>query len=137
MLDLQSENMQPDLEMVQAIHRRKTGALLRCSVESGAILGGGSDEDIERLAEYGRMIGTAFQIADDLLDIEGDPAKLGKAVGQDQIHGKMTYPAVVGVEKARQEGMDLVKRAAELAGGFGQAGRPLADLALYIMERTR
>ena len=123
-LDLQSENMQPDLEMVQAIHRRKTGALLRCSVESGAILGGGSDQDIERLAEYGRMIGTAFQIADDLLDIEGDPAKLGKAVGQDQIHGKMTYPAVVGGGKSRQEGMDLVKRAAELAGGFGPAGRP-------------
>ncbi len=135
-LDLLAERQKPDLAMVQEIHRRKTGALLRCSVEAGAILGGGSKRDIERLAEYGRLIGIAFQIADDLLDIDGDPDKLGKAVGQDQVHGKMTYPAVVGVDKARREGFELVEKAAELARGFGEPGLPLADLALYIMERT-
>lgn len=135
-LDLLAEQQRPDLEMVQAIHRRKTGALLRASVESGAILGGGGEAEVQRLAEYGRLIGIAFQIADDLLDIDGDPEKLGKAVGQDQAHGKMTYPAVVGLDRARQEGMELVNEAAELALSFGEPGRPLADLALYIMERT-
>jgi len=134
--DLLHENSEPDLATVQFIHAHKTGALLTASVESGAILGGGGEEDIRQLVRYGRRIGLAFQIADDLLNLEGDPEKLGKAVGSDQAAGKMTYPAVMGPAAAREEGRKMADEAAGIARRFGPAGEPLAELALYIMART-
>ena len=134
--DLLAENQEPDLALVQFIHATKTGALITASVVSGAILAGGDPEQIQTLRRYGRRIGLAFQISDDLLDLTGDPAKLGKEVGADQAHGKMTYPAAAGLAAARQAGEDLVREAAELARSLGPAAEPLAELALYIMERT-
>jgi len=134
--DLLAENQKPDLALVQFIHATKTGALIAASVVSGAILAGGSPEQVRTLRGYGRRIGLAFQISDDLLDLTGDPAKLGKEVGADQAHGKMTYPAAAGPAAARQAGENLVREAAELARSLGPAAEPLAELALYIMERT-
>lgn len=135
-VDLASENLKPDLATVQYMHAMKTGALLTASVEAGAILAGGDEEQVGKLMRYGRRIGLAFQIADDLLDLEGDPAKLGKAVGADQARGKMTYPAVVGTPQARAMGQELVDEAAAIAESLGDCAQPLALIARYIMERT-
>lgn len=135
--DLEAEGADPDLVTVQFIHARKTGALLSASVEAGAILGGGDETQIETLRRYGRRVGLAFQIADDLLDLSGDPEALGKAVGMDETRGKMTYPAVVGPAQARLTGQELVQDAARIVSVLGAPAEPLAALAAYIMERTK
>ncbi|MEW5911127.1 MAG: polyprenyl synthetase family protein [Thermodesulfobacteriota bacterium] len=135
-VDLASQNQEPDLATVQYMHALKTGALITAAVQSGAILAGGDEEQVNQLVRYGRRVGLAFQIADDLLDREGDPAKLGKAVHADEKQGKMTFPTVVGTVQARKIGWDLAEQAAELAGGLGPGAAPLAELAHYIMERT-
>ncbi|BEQ15386.1 polyprenyl synthetase family protein [Desulfoferula mesophila] len=135
-VDLASENLKPDLAIVQYMHAMKTGALITASVQSGAILAGGDPEQVRQLVRYGRRVGLAFQIADDLLDLEGDFNALGKKVGADLARGKMTYPAVVGVAQARKMGQELVDQAAAIAEGLGPAAAPLAELARYIMART-
>ncbi|MCF8042277.1 MAG: polyprenyl synthetase family protein [Desulfarculaceae bacterium] len=135
-VDLASENLRPDLATVQYMHAMKTGALITASVQSGAILAGGDPEQVRKLVRYGRRIGLAFQIADDLLDLEGDFDALGKTVGADQARGKMTYPAVVGPAQARNMGQELVDQAAAIADGLGPQAAPLAELARYIMART-
>ena len=135
-VDLASENLKPDLATVQYMHAMKTGALITASVQSGAILAGGDPEQVRKLVRYGRRIGLAFQIADDLLDLEGDFDALGKTVGADQARGKMTYPAVVGPAQARNMGQELVDQAAAIADGLGPQAAPLAELARYIMART-
>jgi len=135
-VDLASENLRPDLATVQYMHAMKTGALITASVQSGAILAGGDADQVRQLVRYGRRIGLAFQIADDLLDLEGDFDALGKTVGADQARGKMTYPAVVGPAQARSMGQGLVDQAAEIAESLGPQAAPLAELARYIMART-
>lgn len=135
-VDLASENLQPDLATVQYMHAMKTGALITASVQSGAILAGGTPEQVAQLVRYGRRIGLAFQIADDLLDLEGDFDALGKKVGADQARGKMTYPAVVGAAQARSMGQGMVDHAAAIADEMGPQAAPLAALARYIMART-
>lgn len=135
-LDLASENLKPDLATVQYMHAMKTGALIAASVQSGAILAGGDADQVSKLVRYGRRIGLAFQIADDLLDLEGDFNALGKTVGADQARGKMTYPAVVGTAQARTMGQELVDQAVDIADALGPQAAPLADLARYIMART-
>lgn len=134
--DLESENSEPNLAMVEFIHARKTGALITASVQSGALLGGGAPDQVRQLARYGRRIGLAFQIADDLLDLTGDPRKLGKSTGADEARGKMTYPLAAGPSAAREAGWRLVNQAMEIARELGPAAEPLAVLAGYIMERT-
>ncbi len=134
--DLLAEGRQPDLTQVQFIHAKKTGALIAASVASGGLLAGGGEEQVHALTRYGRRIGLAFQIADDILNLTGDPALMGKAAGSDEARGKMTYPAAVGPAQARQAGERLVAEAADLAEGLGPAAWPLKDLALYIMQRT-
>jgi geranylgeranyl diphosphate synthase type II len=135
--DLEAEGREPDLATVRYIHALKTGALISASLEAGGILGGGNGEQVALLRRYGRRVGLAFQIADDLLDLSGDPADLGKAVGMDEARGKMTYPAVVGPAQARQAGEELVADAARLVSSLGPPAEPLAQLAAYIMERTK
>ncbi len=99
-------------------------------------MAGGDEEQVRALKRYGRRVGLAFQIADDLLNLSGDAALLGKAVGSDQARGKMTYPAVVGPAASRQTGQRLVEEAVELLAPLGQPAWPLRELALYIMQRT-
>jgi geranylgeranyl diphosphate synthase type II len=124
-----------DLATVEFIHGAKTGAMISAAVGAGAILAGGDESKVQTLLDYGRRIGLAFQIIDDLLDVEGDAASLGKAVGADAALGKATYPAVVGVEAARDRARELARGAAELIEPWGGPARPLVALAGYIVER--
>ena len=136
-VDMLSQNKPADLETVQQMHSRKTAALISAAAESGALAGRGTDEQVEALAEYGRDIGLAFQIADDILDIEGDTEVLGKTTGGDVARGKVTYPAVVGLEEARQAATELVNHALAALKSFDQRADPLRVLAKYIITRRQ
>jgi len=133
MADIEAEGRQVTREEIVNIHRRKTAALIRASVRIGAILAGADEPLFKRLTKYGERIGLAFQIVDDILDIEGDQALLGKEVGSDTRNDKATYPGVVGLEAARREASDLVDEA--LAGFAGDEENMLMWLARYIGQR--
>lgn len=136
-VDMLSQNKPADLETVQQMHSRKTAALISAAAESGALAGRGTDDQVEALARYGRAIGLAFQIADDILDIEGDTEILGKTTGSDVARGKVTYPAVVGLEEARQTARELVNDALAALERFDQRADPLRALAKYIITRRQ
>lgn len=134
-MDIMGEGKAPDAATVGAIVRCKTGALIRASLTCGARLAGGSQEQIGILGQFGEKLGVVFQIKDDLLDLEGDPAKLGKAVKKDQQRGKLTYPMLLGKEKARgmmQELLDSALRTTHLLGGKGECLKLIAE---YVGER--
>lgn len=134
-VDIESEGQAPVLETVEYIHIHKTSALIEASLELGALLAGASPERRSLYREYGRCIGLAFQIVDDILDIEASTETLGKDAGSDVENQKATWPAVVGLERSKQEARDLVARAVELCGRMGPRGPVLADLARFIVER--
>ena len=136
-VDMLSQNKPADLETVQQMHTRKTAALISAAAESGALAGGGTDNQVEALAEYGRAIGLAFQIADDILDIEGSTEVLGKTAGSDVARGKVTYPAAVGLEGSRQAAQTLVNQALAALERFDSKAEPLRALANYIIARKR
>lgn len=126
-----------DLEQLKTMHRMKTGAMLRAACTSGAILAGASSADLERAGSYGTDLGLAFQVADDILDIEGDEAKLGKPVGSDERMNKSTYPGLLGLEASRRMAQDLSERAVQALKGYaGERAEFLADLARYVAQRT-
>ncbi|CAO0819758.1 geranyl diphosphate/farnesyl diphosphate synthase [Desulfarculales bacterium] len=135
-IDLMAERQKPDLALVQFIHAKKTGALITASAQAGALLAGGNEQEVQTIVRYGRRVGLAFQVADDLLNLSGDAHELGKATGSDEARGKMTYPAVLGPAQARQTGLQLVEEAIALASGLGEQAWPLVELASYIMDRT-
>ena len=122
---------------VEAIHRLKTGALLTASVRAGAVLGGGSSDQVEALTRYGEKFGLIFQITDDLLDVEGESAEMGKPTGMDAVRQKATYPAVLGVAGARDQARRLVDGALLDLNPFGEAAEPLRQLALYLLVRRQ
>ena len=136
-VDIRSEGKTADLRLVEFIHTHKTGALITASVSSGAILAGGDKEQIEAITSYGRNIGLAFQISDDILDIEGDSKTLGKTPGADEQKGKITFPAVVGLEKSRKLEGELVEAAIQALEGFEHKADPLRLIARYIIERKK
>ena len=119
------------------MHSRKTAALISAAAESGALAGGGTEDQVEALARYGRAIGLAFQIADDILDIEGSTEVLGKTAGSDVARGKVTYPAAVGLEGSRQAAQTLVNQALAALERFDSKAEPLRALANYIIARKR
>jgi geranylgeranyl diphosphate synthase type II len=123
------------LTQLEGIHRRKTGRLLCSAVTMGARIAQANSDLIERLTHFGKNVGLAFQIADDLLDVTGDAAKLGKNVGKDATLGKMTYPALLGIEGSRQKADDLIDEACRLLGPLGDEAMPLADLARFVTKR--
>ncbi len=135
MADVEAEGRRVDKADVINIHTRKTGALLRCSVRLGAILAGADQAQLERLTVYGEKIGLAFQIIDDILDVEGDPTLLGKTVGSDSKRQKATYPGVVGMEQARSDAAGLLDDAVAVFDDFGD--NLLRELAVYIGQRKR
>jgi geranylgeranyl diphosphate synthase type II len=135
--DLNAEAGPGTLEWLESLHERKTGALLRASLRMGGIAAGASGEQLDALTEYGRHIGLAFQIVDDLLDVEGDAVKLGKGVHKDEAAGKLTYPGLLGVDESRRRAWDLIDSARAALAPFGPAGVQLARLAQYIVERDR
>lgn len=135
-LDLEGEGTKPTAASVDAIHRAKTGALIRVSVVTGGIYGGAASEDVLRLTEFGRKAGLAFQIVDDVLDMTQDSAHLGKTAGKDLATDKATWPAVFGIEASRQHAEKLIAEAfAELAP-YGSAAEGLKSVARYLVERT-
>ena len=121
---------------LERIHRRKTGALFLASLELGGLSAGATPAQLAMLADYGRSFGLAFQIADDLLDAEGDEAAMGKRVGKDADRGKLTFPTIVGIEQSRGRGRQLADEAVAAVGGFGGAADDLRALARWIISRN-
>ena len=134
-LDLEAEHHKPTAEMVDAIHRAKTGALIRVSLVTGAIYGGGTPDDIHRLTEFGRKAGLAFQIIDDVLDMTQDSAHLGKTAGKDLASDKATWPAVFGIERSIADANKLITAAFEYLDPYGDHADTLKAVAKYLIER--
>jgi len=135
MADLEAEGQPADLPQVEAIHHLKTGALLTAAVRAGALLGGGTSEDVARLTNYGKFFGLIFQITDDLLDIEGESSEMGKPTGMDAVRQKATYPGVLGVAQARERARRLVDQALQELEPLGAAAEPLRQIVNYLLVR--
>ncbi len=135
-VDMESEGDQNiDLPTVQYIHTHKTGALIKASVVAGALLGGAAGQQLAAITRYGEAAGLAFQIADDILDIEGTTEEIGKDAGSDEARGKATYPAVIGVAAAREEAQAMMDEALRALEIFGTEADPLRAIAQYIVQR--
>ena len=135
-VDMESEGKPGmDLPTVQYIHTHKTGALIKASVVAGALLGGADDRQLAAIRRYGEAAGLAFQIADDILDIEGTTEEIGKDAGSDEARGKATYPAVMGLAAAKQEAQAMMDEAMNALSIFGSEADPLREIAKYIVER--
>lgn len=137
MLDMKMEGQTVDLEQMREMNAKKTGAMIESSCVTGAILGGG-DSRVQALASaYGRALGLAFQVTDDILDVVGDEAQLGKPVGSDEARGKSTYPALLGLEQSRVLAKERVDQAVAALSGFTHPRAVfLRAIAQYILERT-
>ncbi len=133
--DIISENGEPDGEVLRFIHTRKTASLIRASVKTGPLLFGSEVEALESLALYGYKIGLAFQVIDDILDIEGDEKETGKPVGSDERINKMTYPRLYGLEKSRAIAGDLISQALSALDTFGAGADPLREIARFLLIR--
>lgn len=134
-VDLESEGKDTDLETLDYIHRHKTEALLTVSIRSGAILAGASDDDLAALSEYGKGIGLAFQITDDILDIEGDRETLGKDTGKDAAHSKVTFPSLLGIDVSRKRARESIDEALSKIAHFDDRADPLRMIAKFVIER--
>ena len=141
MRDMAGEGRPMTREAMESMHLLKTGALIRAAVLSGAILGGGDENHPDRhhslLDRYARNIGLAFQITDDILNVEGDPGLMGKAVGSDAGRGKSTYPLLLGLEESRCLAAELVQGALKALAVFDRKADPLRAIALYVTQRRR
>src|SRR5271170_5084088 len=133
--DLEAEKKSPDVGMLEYIHRSKTAALIRASIVAGGIAGGATNEDVERLRRFGENIGWAFQVVDDILDVEESSAALGKTAGKDQAQQKATYPALLGLTKSREVASELAAKAISELAPFGARGGNLRELAEFLVER--
>jgi geranylgeranyl diphosphate synthase, type II len=134
-LDIESEHLKPTPERVEAIHRAKTGALIRVSIVSGGVYAGANTDDVTRLDRFGRKAGLAFQIVDDVLDMTVDSAQLGKTAGKDQATEKATWPAVYGIEQSRRDAAQLIEEAFDALAPYGSRAEGLKSVARYLVER--
>jgi geranylgeranyl diphosphate synthase type II len=134
-LDIESEHLKPTPELVEAIHRAKTGALIRVSIVSGGLYAGATADDVSRLDLFGRKAGLAFQIADDILDMTEDSASLGKTAGKDLAAEKATWPAVYGIEQSRRDAAQLIEEAFAALEPYGSRAEGLKSVARYLVER--
>ena len=137
MMDLEAEKSHFDLPTVTRLQALKTGALIAASVEMGAILGHVPAEGRVRLRAYAHDIGLAFQIADDILDVEGDEELAGKALHKDANAGKATFLSLMGLERAREQAAALTQQAIAHLGNYGPEADLLRDIARYVLERDR
>ncbi|XP_010487253.1 PREDICTED: geranylgeranyl pyrophosphate synthase 11, chloroplastic [Camelina sativa] len=139
-IDLSRERLNPDnvdLERLEFIHLHKTSALLEAAAVLGVIMGGGTEEEIEKLRKYARCIGLLFQVVDDILDVTKSTDELGKTAGKDVMAGKLTYPRLIGLEKSREVAEKLRREAEEQLLGFdSNKAAPLVALASYIAFRN-
>jgi geranylgeranyl diphosphate synthase type II len=134
-LDIESEHQKPTPQLVEAIHRAKTGALIRVSVVAGGVYAGATASDVASLDTFGRKAGLAFQIIDDVLDMTIDSAQLGKTAGKDQATEKATWPAVFGIEQSQRDAADLIEEAFAALAPYGSRADGLKSVARYLVER--
>lgn len=135
--DLEAEGKRVGAETLEYIHRSKTAALIRASVTAGALCEGASQEDVTRLRRFGETIGWAFQVTDDILDVEESSAALGKTAGKDVAQQKATYPAVFGLERSHQIADELATRAIEELNTYGEKADHLRTIAEYLVLRRK
>jgi len=135
--DIAAEGSPLGLEDLEQMHALKTGALIEASIITGAILGNGSFKQVEQLNIYAKNIGLAFQVIDDILNVEGDPAVMGKDVGTDQARKKSTYPSILGIGKSKEFAKNLVKNALQALDYFDNKSDPLRAIAHYIIDRKK
>ncbi len=133
--DIEAERKPVTAETLSYIHKSKTAALIRGSVVAGAICGGGDPEDIERMRRFGDNIGWAFQVVDDILDVEESSAALGKTAGKDQAQQKATYPALFGLERSRAFAKELAAKALSELEVYGERAARLRELAEFLVLR--
>ncbi len=133
--DLLSENSEPDPITLIFIHEHKTAALIAVSVRIGAILAGVDEEKLERLTRYGENIGLAFQVIDDILDVEGETEVIGKPKGSDEKKKKLTYPRLYGIEESRRKAKELIDASVSALSVFDGKAEPLRAVARYLYER--
>ena len=136
-LDLASEGKRIDMDTLRRMHMAKTGALFRASVRSGAILGGADEAQLAALTEYAEAFGLAFQITDDILDVTGDAAAIGKPVGSDERNHKSTYVTLTSLEEAKRLAREAADRAHEALAPLGGKAAFLDELAEYLVTRDR
>jgi geranylgeranyl diphosphate synthase type II len=134
-VDILSEGKAIDAALLHYIHTHKTGALILCALRAGAHLGGATAAALDAITGYGTAVGLAFQIADDILDIEGEEAARGKRIGGDQSRGKATYPALVGLEEAKREAQRLAQEAFDALVSLNHHADPLREIARFIVAR--
>ncbi len=134
-VDLESETKSVPIETVDFIHSHKTGALITASLAAGAMIGGAGEEDLINIRHYGRNIGMAFQIIDDILDITGDQEKLGKDIGSDAEKQKSTYPSLLGLEESRKIAQDLLRESKEILEAYGDRSDFLKALSDFLANR--
>ncbi|BAU72352.1 (2E,6E)-farnesyl diphosphate synthase [Metapseudomonas furukawaii] len=135
-IDLGSVGLKLDQAALETMHRHKTGALIEASVRLGALASGqATPAALAALRIYARAVGLAFQVQDDILDVESDTATLGKTQGKDQAHDKPTYPALLGMDRAKAYALELRDQALAAVAGLGDSAEPLRALARYIVER--
>jgi len=135
MQDIQAEGNKLDLDELITMHSLKTGALIEAAVDVGALFGNSGQEKMHALRSYARHIGLAFQVIDDMLNVSGDPAKLGKAVGSDMDKGKNTFPGLMGMTNATAYAENLVQTALKSLELFDNKADPLRAIARYIIDR--
>ncbi len=136
-LDMVSEGRKLTTDELKTLHGLKTGALIEAAVVTGAVLGGGKSKQVDALKQYGKCIGLAFQVTDDILNVEGDPELMGKSAGTDAKSNKNTFPSLMGIQASKDLAGELVHSALELLSDFDAGALPLREIAKYIISRNR
>lgn len=135
-MDIEGEGQKPTAELVEAIHRSKTGALITVSIVAGGLIGGASVEEVTHLRRFGERAGLAFQIVDDILDVTQSSEELGKTAGKDTASDKATWPAVFGLDASRETAAELLRDGLAELDIFGQRADALKAVARALVERT-
>jgi len=135
--DIKAENTNCQMELLQYIHTHKTAQMFRCGARMGAICARADTRQLALLSDYGLKIGLGFQIADDILDVSASSRQLGKTAGKDEIAGKMTYPALMGIDRARALAQEQTQDALAALESFGPGAESLRQLALALLEREK
>jgi geranylgeranyl diphosphate synthase type II len=136
-IDILSERQRLGIDELKLLHSKKTGAMFRASILGGARLGGASDAQLEQLGEYARALGLAFQVVDDILDVEATTEQMGKRTRKDDAAGKNTFPALLGLGESHEFARELERRAHAAIAGFGAGAEPLRQIATFVVERGR
>ncbi len=136
-VDIESEGKSVDKDVLNFIHTHKTGKLIKASTITGAMIANASKSEIGMLLEYGKQVGLAFQIADDILDVTGSTEQIGKDAGSDQAKGKATYPSIYGLEESKSIAKGMAASAKDIIKPFGNKAELLCDIADYTIERIK